>query len=407
MIKILGIQLALLNPEHCSKGSIQLAQATINAESLEIAFNEFNQYSSQLETSYRALSDRVAALTTRLEAARAAEQRQFAVAAQLSQRMKHLLDVLPAAVIVIDRSGMIRECNRRAIELLETPLFDCAWSVVVQREFCGDQSRDGELKLKNGRWLSLARRSLGAEEGEILLLTDITESRRTAECLQRSERLTSIGEMTARLGHQIRTPLASAMLYAGKLASSGTGSQVEAAGNINRRLRDMSALVNDMLVFAAGAKTCGDDVPVSELLHEVAEEFALQMNGGEIRIEVAADGLGVRANRGALHSALSNLVQNAMQACTDTPVITLSAVRGAERICLTVSDNGRGVPENIRKRIFEPFFTTRPQGTGLGLAVVRSVAEAHGGELLLDCGPQGTAFSICLPTTPSGNNCDE
>lgn len=384
-----------------------MAQAINTAASLECAFNEFNRYSSQLETSYRELTDRVAALTSSLQAARDAERRQFQVAEQLSQRLEHLLDVLPAAVLLLDRRGMIRECNRRAVELLETPLLDCAWSVVAQREFCGDQSRDGELKLRNGRRLSLARRSLGHDGGEILLLTDITESRRTAECLQRSERLKNIGEMTARLGHQIRTPLAAAMLYAGKLGENGTPLQAEAAGNINRRLREMSALVNDMLVFAAGAKMRGDHVPALDLLHDVAEVFASQMNGGEIHIEVADKDLGVRANRGALHSALSNLVQNAVQACDESPVVTLSAVSLGDRVCLTVSDNGRGIPENIRKRVVEPFFTTRPQGTGLGLAVVKSVAEAHGGELLLDCGPQGTAFSICLPVLSPAENGDE
>ncbi len=374
-----------------------MPEAMINAESLENAFKEFNRHSSRLETSYRDLGEQVAAISARLEAAKEGERTQFAVATRLGQRLEHLLDVLPAAVLVIDGDGMIRECNRQALQLFASPLLDCAWSVIVQREFCRGKSSDGELKTRDGRWLSLARRSLVPETGEILLLTDVTESRRMAECLQRSERLSNIGEMTARLGHQIRTPLASAMLYASRLEESSGPTQAEAAGNISSRLRDMSVLVDDMLVFAAGAKTRGDFVAAADLLQALAAEFALQMNGGEIRIEVADEDLGVLANRGALYSALANLIRNALQAADDKPSIELSAVRAGDRVCFTVTDSGRGVAENLRQRLFEPFFTTRPQGTGLGLAVVKSVAEAHGGEVLLDCGPQGTAFSICLP----------
>jgi two-component system sensor histidine kinase FlrB len=98
-----------------------------------------------------------------------------------------------------------------------------------------------------------------------------------------------------------------------------------------------------------------------------------------------------------LKGALLNLVNNALQACGANARIELGAVRSNNQICLTVTDNGDGISDEIRSRIFEPFFTTRPQGTGLGLAVVRSVADVHNGEVLVDSGPKGTTFAICLP----------
>ena len=92
-----------------------------------------------------------------------------------------------------------------------------------------------------------------------------------------------------------------------------------------------------------------------------------------------------------------NLVNNSIQACSGAVSIQLGAVVTAKRVYLTVTDNGDGIPDAAKPKLFEPFFTTRPQGTGLGLAVVRNVAEAHGGEVLLDSGANGTTFAICLP----------
>jgi len=375
-----------------------LANPAMHAEALESAFEAFNQHSERLAATYRELQDKVSFLSGQLAVAQRAEYKQLLEKERLGNRLAQLLEALPAAVIVIDGEGIIRESNSKSVELLNTPLLGCAWSVIVQREFCRGASRDGELKLKDGRWLCLSRQRLGTEAGEILLLADITDSRRTAEILQRAERLTSIGEMTAQLGHQIRTPLASALLYASRLMDTDSAAQKDTAENITRRLQDLRSIVDDMLRFAAGARKTGTHFGVSDLLHEVAESIAPQLRkGSQLRIEIADNRLSVVADREALKGALLNLICNASQACQDSPVIELSAVRSGDSVCLTVTDNGHGISDDIRTRLFEPFFTTRPQGTGLGLAVVRTVAEAHGGEILVDCGAHGTAFSICLP----------
>ena len=119
----------------------------------------------------------------------------------------------------------------------------------------------------------------------------------------------------------------------------------------------------------------------------------------QLIVDVVDPGLIIEINGTALKGALLNLVGNAVQACSDSPRVELGAVRSNNQICLTVTDNGDGIPDDIRRRVFEPFFTTRPQGTGLGLAVVRSVAEAHNGEVLVDSSSMGTTFAICLPAT--------
>lgn len=375
-----------------------MARATLNAQALQNAFSQFNEQSSLLEASYRELQEKVSTLTQELAVSRTARHSELLEKERLGHRLAHMLEALPGAIIVIDECGVIQESNSKASDLLNTPLIGCAWSEIVQREFCPGESADGELRLNDGRWLSLSRQPLDNESAEILLLTDITESRRMSEMLQRQQRLSCIGEMTARLGHQIRTPLASALLYASNLAGAATATQKHTVDKILGRLQDLRCTVDDMLRYASGAKNSGESIEVATLLQDVADAIEPQLaSAADVRVEISDPELSIAANREALKGALLNLVTNAIQACGDNPQVELGAVQSSDQVFLTVTDNGPGFSEGVQERIFEPFFTTRPQGTGLGLAVVRSVAEAHDGEVLADSGPNGTTFALCLP----------
>lgn len=374
-----------------------MAATATNSEALESAFHAFNQHSTVLEESYRDLQQRLTALTGELVAARTSRHADLVDKERLADRLAQLLEALPGAIIVIDGKGVILDRNSKASEILDRPLRGCAWSSIVRREFCAGASADGDLRLKDGRWLNLSRRQLSGEQGEILLLTDISESRRTSDLLQRQERLSCIGEMTASYAHQIRTPLASALLYASKLGRE-TEDQRKVADKISDRLTDVGRMVNDMLDFAGGTRRTDASIRVADLLEDVISAIEPQLGENCRLTTTLADAeLTVEANADALKGALLNLIDNAFHACPADACIELSAMRSATQVVLTVTDNGHGVPDEIRARIFDPFFTTRPQGTGLGLAVVRSVVSAHYGEVLFDSGPQGTTFAICLP----------
>ena len=148
-------------------------------------------------------------------------------------------------------------------------------------------SEDGNIQLCDGRWLSLSRRPLKTEPGEVLLLADVTESRRMAELRQRNERLTAIGEMTAEFAHQVRTPLASAMLYAEQAGSQHAGEQARVADKISAGLHELKRMVNDMLGFAAGARRSQQQISVPELLNDVTQTLAGQLGERtELRVSV-------------------------------------------------------------------------------------------------------------------------
>ena len=374
-----------------------MASQSLQSQQLQSAFQVFNHQSELLEESYRELQDTVAGLTRRLRAAQRGRQAELTKKERLSRRLADLLESLPGAIVVIDADGVIRQQLAGLAVLLHQPLIGHAWASIVRREVNDSGSQDGNIQLRDGRWFNLARRALKSGSGEILHLTDVTGERQLSELRQRSERLTAIGEMTAEFAHQVRTPLASTMLYASQL-STDTPQQERIVGKIVDGLNDLKRMVNDMLGFAAGARRADEQVNVTALLSDVRDSIEGQLKKGTtVSVSVTDSDLCVAANRDALKGALLNLVTNADQAADGPADILLHGHRFSDSVHLCVTDDGPGIEEDIKPRLFEPFFTTRPQGTGLGLAVVKAVVAAHGGEVAVHTSDRGTNFSLQLP----------
>jgi two-component system sensor histidine kinase FlrB len=229
----------------------------------------------------------------------------------------------------------------------------------------------------------------------------MTATRELQERLARHERLSAMGEMAASLAHQIRTPLASALLYVAHLSNPKIPEQerARAAERIRERLRHLEHLISDMLLFARGGASVTEPLAVAELIDgfQQAVEAPLKKHG--CALEVTSDATGtLYANREALLGAFLNLAVNAMQACGQGGRLAVTAVREADQLRLVFSDSGPGVAPAVAARIFEPFFTTRSDGNGLGLAVVQAVVRAHRGEIELQSQPgAGAHFIVRLP----------
>ena len=382
-------------------------QTTGRNRELEDAFNVFNRMSLQLESSYRDLEQQVAGLTAELAAARSERLRQLAEKERLANRLSRLLETLPGGVIVLDAQGIVQECNPAALTLLGEPLLGQLWRDVMQRACSAEYGvDDNEIKLANGRQITLSARPLGTEPGQILLLTDVTEHRALQNLVNRQQRLSAMGEMAASLAHQIRTPLATALLYLSHLNHPQQAERLRVTEKIRARLCHLEGMVNDMLVFARGGGSGAiEKVSIDSVLDELRQtlEPQLQMLRGELVIDNAAPGAVVNGSHAALAGALLNLASNAVQSCGNDVRLRIT-VRTPQpgRLTLCISDNGPGIPATCIARIFEPFFTTRPDGTGLGLAVVRAVAEAHHGAVWVDSPPgQGACFGLRLPCQPA------
>lgn len=243
-------------------------------------------------------------------------------------------------------------------------------------------------------------RELAAARTERLQL--LTEIRTLQQEASRRRRLSSMGEMTARLAHQVRTPLSTALLYASQLKQAGLPpSQHDCfVDRLLVGLRHLDHMVNDMLVFARGGQGGDEIVDIGALLAQVQQSLQPRLEACGARWRVIADQqlYPLQGQPEVLASVLGNLASNALDACGDGAQLDWRIALRGDELVIDLQDNGPGIPADRCDRIFEPFFTTRANGTGLGLAVVRAVIDAHQGDIELDTDcRQGARFVIRLP----------
>jgi two-component system sensor histidine kinase FlrB len=382
---------------------VQQSPEAASRQGLEHAFALFNQMSTQLTDSYSLLEARVTELKGELAVVSAQRMQELAEKERLANRLQNLLDLLPGGVIVIDGTGMVREANPAALDLLGEPLIGMLWRHVIARCFAPREDDGHEISLKDGRRLSIATRSLDAEPGQLVLLNDLTETRHLQSQLARHERLSSLGRMVASLAHQIRTPLSAAMIYASHLAEQALNveTQQRFAGRLKERLHELEHQVRDMLVFARGELPMTDRVTPTGLVAALESAAQTHLRGVAVRWQCDSPAGELLCNRDTLVGALLNLIENAVQASAGCARIKIHAYRRGNTLRLCVSDSGSGIEPAALARMGEPFFTTKATGTGLGLAVVTAVTRAHQGSIEFRSRPgRGTCAIVSLPLIP-------
>jgi two-component system sensor histidine kinase FlrB len=389
---------------------------TLSASQLEQAFEVFNRVSHELDTSYRELESKVAGLTNELATARSARLRELAEKERLAHRLSSLLSVLPGGVLIVNSRQVIRDVNPEAIELLGEPLTGQLWSHVLERAAhrgeirYQDIQQTKEIRLMGGKCISVVSRLLDQTGDAVVLITDVSEIHQLQDQLGRKKRLTALGEMAARLAHQIRTPLSSTTLYLSQLGRQDllADQRQKISAKVSERLSHMGNLVDSMLSFVRGESPATDVIYINEVLADFEATILPQLVNSQSTLSMPEvdNTLSVVGEHDELTGALSNLAMNALEAVNGP--VALEIWVGAlsnDWLQLRVRDNGPGIGEEIIDRIFDPFFTTRSQGTGLGLAVVAMTISNHGGEISVQNRPEGGAeFLINLPIATASLN---
>ena len=230
--------------------------------------------------------------------------------------------------------------------------------------------------------------------------------------LQRSKRLSALGEMAAGIAHEVRNPLAAIQLYASMIvqdldALDGEfGEPLRCASQIASAVRGLDGIVGDVLSFAREVEPKPAPLTVTDVYDRVISAHLPAIESAAVavnRIYIDTPDLIVAADPDLLHRALLNLVRNAVDAMSQTEaprILTLGAREVEDGLSLSVRDTGPGIDRDTVDRLFNPFFTTRATGTGLGLAIVHRIIDAHGGTVSVTDNPDaehGAAFELCLP----------
>jgi signal transduction histidine kinase len=231
--------------------------------------------------------------------------------------------------------------------------------------------------------------------------------RAVQERVVQSERLAAIGQMSAKVSHEVRNPLSAISLNAELLEDELEALPAErrAAARelmvaIRAQLDVLGGLTEEYLRFARLPKPKPEPVDVGRLAEALAEFLRpeLARKGVTVRVAMPRAMPAVSADLGQVRQALMNLVRNAAEAMPSGGTVTLRAAWQDTAAELTVEDEGPGIPPEHAQRIFEPFFTTKEGGTGLGLAIARQIAVDHGGRLECELAPSGgSVFRLSLP----------
>lgn len=322
---------------------------------------------------------------------------------QVDYRLKALIDSIPAFVVVLDTQGKVSEFNTEAIELLGDELKGKVWRDVVSKTFLPALDQ-GELQTADGRQFSLSTKPLGYEPGQIVLLTEVTQTRQLQKVAQHNLHLINMGKMIASLAHQIRTPLSTSLLYLSQL-SEGNINKEKSNKFINKALdrnKHIEKMINDMLIFSHGGQFKMSEFLLIDLITELNDQIQplYAPKFAKLKVRNFDQSLSLNGNKTALIGALANLCMNALQQ-RDEDLVVIFTIETTPNgmIQIAVQDNAKGMQENTQKHLFDPFYTTRSDGTGLGLAVVKSVIESHQGQIAVNSKlGEGSVFVMQLPS---------
>jgi len=268
------------------------------------------------------------------------------------------------------------------------------------------------LNRRNGQAIPVEIKVIPIDGGESvkaiqLLITDISENEQSKAVTQQLEHRAVLGDYTAAFAHDVRNPInniSTGLQLLGATLNSDDSSQ----DMINRMLGDctrLNHLMESFLAFSRPLELKFEPFELEPFLRRIIDRWQPRLARVNVKPVMNIEGEGIRifGDARSLENVFTNLVSNALEAMTDSgdtlaiKAVLVDEINGRPTVEISVSDNGPGIPQDIRDHIFEPFITTRKQGTGLGLAITKQIVNAHKGSIRVDSFPGGTVFTVQLP----------
>jgi signal transduction histidine kinase len=342
--------------------------------------------------------------------------------------LNSLIYNMSQGLIFIDLRGNVTTYNRTAAEILQIPiakvLFNSYWESFSD-DFFGFSMKEALLNknILRTSYLTLAQegkiKELGIDttyvlqndppegaadfQGMIILIRDLTEIRRLEALQSRNDRMKELGEMAAKVAHEIRNPLGGIKGFASLLERDlqDRPEQQQMAGYIVEGTDNLNNLVTNVLNYSRPVKPqfeSADFIPfLRDTFHYIQADTNTPKNI-ELKLDLSPDSLTTVFDPQLMKGAILNLALNGIQAMPHGGTLAITTKEDKGNIIIKVSDTGVGIsPQNLTK-IFSPLFTTKPKGNGFGLSEVFKVIEAHHGTIEVESTVDvGTTFTVQIP----------
>lgn len=362
---------------------------------LKKTFEEFIQTSSQLQQSYELLKEE---------------------SQRLSIYLSNILENMSSSVMVFDKvlrltlwNGVSKiyfpylEGKNPPVEMdainSNHPLFNI--QDILQNENTPTEMEvevNGQkmwLEVDSSDFIDYKRNKIGY----LMVIHDKTEFKKLQIKSQQEDRLRVMGELAAEVAHEIRNPLGSIELMVTMLQEDCKDNQhsSELLSRIRTSVDNMNHIVTNILLYTRDLQLERSSFSVQSLL-DAAESISLNtIVKKQTIVEKNIADITLSADFELLKQSLANVLINAAQAAPQKGKIQIDTETEQQKLRIKIKDNGPGIPDDIREKIFKPFFTTKNTGTGLGLAMVKRVIEAHAGQIIFNSGTDGTLFIIEIP----------
>lgn len=329
---------------------------------------------------------------------------------------ENILQSVPSGVISFDEEIRITKVNFAAEKILDLKgemitgklhtdvLHNPITNFLNDRKFI----ERGEISytISSGKriWLGLTLSPLkdraGTRIGQILVFTDLTHLKAIESQIQLRDKLSSLGEISAGIAHELRNPMGVIAGYTKLLSKKVDTSLNPTVDAISKEIVVMDRIISDFLSFAKSVDLTLGYIDLKTIIENCVASSAGERKDIIPNLDINELPL-IKGDEILLRQAFINLIQNSVEAMPQGGKLSIkispSTGSAGDFLDITISDIGHGISENIKDKIFLPFFTTKEKGTGLGLAIVHKIVISHGGSISVDSSEKGTAFKIRLP----------
>lgn len=424
-----------------------LSEDDVNLKLLMQGFEAFNQATSKLQKYYRGLEQKVDALNNELAIKNRQLEQNLLEKERMQNYLSNIFESSALGMIVTDLDGQISSINQAGLQLvgkkveqvqgialnevMNATILPYELNETTLAPFAGDNEeeieflRDDDSRLTLRLSVSIMYDEIGRLLGTIVNMQNITDLKKLKQESERRNRLVVMGEMAATIAHEIRNPLGSIELFSALLRKEleSESRSMPLLAHISAAIESMNTILSNLLEY-----TRSKPIEIKENfdLHDFFRDMLdfsrhlLEFNNVQLKTELLATNTRIRGDHELLKQVFNNLFMNAIQSMLEPGAITISTrnlltrnatlisrfnqLGGAQEslhlIEVCFEDTGVGMSPEIKQKIFDPFFTTKERGTGIGLAIVNSILEAHSAVIDVESEvDQGTRFTIYFPVS--------